>query len=185
MEQLSQGAYVLAPLAVRWKLLIPDLTERCVYVSMLLDQLGTMSPVGLVQILSNFIDLSVVSAGRKNVLVLLFTVSATPVSPVSQTFAPEQSRRRDTGGVMCALIAMVIVTNVLGMTMSTVSVTKILVITTAVTVDLFESLIKRAANVKDSSRLIHGHAGLLGRVDTLLFASILFALYNIHAQLLD
>ncbi|RHY22137.1 hypothetical protein DYB25_007245, partial [Aphanomyces astaci] len=51
--------------------------------------------------------------------------------------------------------------------------------------DLFESLIKRAANVKDSSRLIHGHAGLLGRVDTLLFASILFALYNIHAQLLD
>ncbi|RQM10363.1 hypothetical protein B5M09_006311 [Aphanomyces astaci] len=165
MEQLSQDAYVLAPLAVRWKLLIPGLTERC--------------------ILSNFIDLSVVSAGRKNVLVLLFTVSATPVSPVSQTFAPEQSRRRDTGGVMCALIAMVIVTNVLGITMSTVSVTKILVVTTAVTVDLFESLIKRAANVKDSSRLIHGHAGLLGRVDTLLFASILFALYNIHAQLLD
>ncbi|RHY13942.1 hypothetical protein DYB25_003517 [Aphanomyces astaci] len=125
MEQLSQGAYVLAPLAVRWKLLIPDLTERCVYVSMLLDQLGTMSPVGLVQILSNFIDLSVVSAGLKNVLVLLFTV------------------------------------------------------------DLLESLIKRAANMNDFSRAIHGHAGLLGRVDTLLFASILFALYNIHAQLLD
>ncbi|RHZ34221.1 hypothetical protein DYB37_013519 [Aphanomyces astaci] len=76
LEQPSQDAYVLAPLAVRWKLLIPGLTERCVYVSMLLDQLGTMSPVGLVQIMSNFIDLSVVSAGRKNVLVLLFTVWA-------------------------------------------------------------------------------------------------------------
>ncbi|RHY20699.1 hypothetical protein DYB36_011139 [Aphanomyces astaci] len=138
--------------------------------------------VELVQILSNFIDFSVVSAGRKNVLVLL---SATPGSTLSQTFAPEQSRRRDTGGVMCALIAMVIVTNVLGMTMSTGSVIKILVITTAATVDLLESLIKRAANMNDFSRAIHGHARLRDRVDTLLFASILFALYNIHAQLLD
>lgn len=60
---------------------------------------------------------------------------------------------------------------------STLALLGAALVTLGICGDLFESRLKRAAGMKDSSTLIPGHGGMLDRIDALLFATPAFYLY--------
>jgi phosphatidate cytidylyltransferase len=91
--------------------------------------------------------------------------------------SPGKSWEGLAGGLVAAALLAVAAVPVLGLAWSQLPALVVLVVLTvamSVLGDLFESLLKRHAGIKDSSDLIPGHGGMLDRVDSLLAALPVF-----------
>ena len=98
--------------------------------------------------------------------------------PLSPTISPKKTVEGAIGGVVFGTLAMAVAGHyvfrspvwmlaLLGASLSLLGIVG----------DLFESLLKRSAGIKDSSNLIPGHGGVLDRIDSWLFAAPVYYVY--------
>jgi phosphatidate cytidylyltransferase len=95
----------------------------------------------------------------------------------TRPIAPRTSPGKTVEGFAAGLAVGVLAVWVAGLYMDWIDHVESLVLGLAICLasylgDLFESLLKRDANVKDSGRLLLGHGGVLDRFDSLLFSSV-------------
>jgi len=106
-----------------------------------------------------------------------FTGRAIGKHPLAVRLSPNKTIEGALGGVVVATAFFVWAATYLlpaasnRLTLAAVGVT---IVVAGVAGDLFESTLKRAAGLKDSSALIPGHGGVLDRIDAMLFGAPVF-----------
>jgi phosphatidate cytidylyltransferase len=134
-------------------------------------------------------------SGREAVMLLAFTIV---ISDSAQYYtgrafgrrplAPAISPKKTIEGAMGGLVLGTATMFVGGLRIFPVASPSTLLLASAAVVvlgmvgDLFESLLKRGAGLKDSSGLIPGHGGVLDRIDSWLFAGPVYYVFARYLQ---
>lgn len=129
-------------------------------------------------------------AGRESVVLLVLTVIVSDSAQyftgrwlgrhkLSPVISPKKTVEGALGGFVLAPVVMAVVAHwwLPGRSVGWVLLMGLAIVGLGIVGDLFESLLKRSAGVKDSSALIPGHGGVLDRIDAMLFAAPMFYVF--------
>lgn len=97
---------------------------------------------------------------------------------LAPAISPKKTIEGAAGGFVCGALTLLLASRAWLPTMPAPlsALLGLAVVAVGIAGDLFESMLKRSAGVKDSSALIPGHGGVLDRIDALLFAAPLYYL---------
>jgi phosphatidate cytidylyltransferase len=125
--------------------------------------------------------------GREAVLLLIATIAVSDTAqyytgrtlgrtPLAPRHSPKKTREGALGGLVVAPLFLVWAGHywMPGVPPSRLIPLGLALVVLGLVGDLFESMLKRGAGLKDSGSLIPGHGGLLDRIDALLFAAPIF-----------
>lgn len=129
-------------------------------------------------------------AGREGVLLLMATIVVSDTAqyytgravgrrPLAPAISPKKTVEGAIGGVVFGMLAFVVGgLRILPATpLIMLALAGAAIVALGIVGDLFESLLKRSAGVKDSSALIPGHGGVLDRIDSWLFAAPVYYVF--------
>jgi len=97
--------------------------------------------------------------------------------------SPHKTWEGAIGGFAAGIVLTVVAGNLLGLPLWQGLILGVVLVVGVTFGDLAESLIKRQVGVKDSGALIPGHGGMLDRIDSLMFGSVIvyyFAIWIAH-----
>lgn len=130
------------------------------------------------------------TAGREALLLVMavivisdsaqyYTGRAFGRSPLAPTISPKKTREGAIGGIVFGTLAFTIGSRLVFPTTPVLLVILVGASISALGIvgDLFESLLKRSAGVKDSGSMIPGHGGVLDRIDSWLFAAPVYYVF--------
>ena len=136
-----------------------------------------------------------VIGGREAVVLLVITMVVSDSAqyytgrafgrtPLAPAISPKKTREGAAGGVLFGAAAMMVGGRWVfpAAPLSVLATAAIIVVVLGIAGDLFESLLKRSAGLKDSSALIPGHGGILDRIDSWLFAGPAYYVFVRYLQ---
>ncbi len=147
---------------------------------------AVLAPVYLGLPLGSLVAIAAIG-GREAVLILIATMAAsdtaqyytgrlfgrTPLAPVR---SPKKTIEGAIGGFVIAPVVLVSLGRAWlpGLSPWRLAILGVLLVFVGIVGDLFESMLKRAAGMKDSGTIIPGHGGVLDRIDAMLFGAPIF-----------
>ena len=128
--------------------------------------------------------------GREAILLLMITIVISDSAqyycgrafgkrPLAPTISPKKTIEGALGGMLFGTLAMALGGRYVfdGTPWPMLLLVGACIAALGIVGDLFESLLKRSAGVKDSSHIIPGHGGVLDRIDSWLFAAPLYYVF--------